>query len=510
MPEFMRPLTVGTNPQGAYHGRDELPARLALYALLRKRLKAAAATYHCYFGYEGDDQLFAFGSHAAITADSHGDSLSVKMSTPGYEDEQKVAINAPHEIYDKLFSMVAKLVAGSPEAADAQRGWFGGWHSLTRLPSASDQGQGQGQGSKEYGSGKRSPIASFHLPDVVVDLREATITFANESAALSWQPLTAADLMACHTIAADSPPPLAASMCDQPSCQSYIDNLTALLPQLNDGTLQKVVIGRSKTLTLAYPTAPEQLLRGARQALPGAQQGFNLLFQEGGGSTWLSVTPELLAEVTGTTLTVAPLAGTRHSSADSHHAAKLRQELQADDKERREHDYAADLMAASLMPITEEGTLHQPDSHAIIDLGYVQHLKSTITATLRQGMGIADVLTNIYPPATIWGLPLDRIAPTLASAEPFAREYFTGGYGYFGRGQPLKSRFALVIRCGKLSPDQRRLTAYAGSGIVDGSDPFKEWQETEDKMWPFTQFSVQAISQLSAIDSAIDSTIAER
>ena len=46
-----------------------------------------------------------------------------------------------------------------------------------------------------------------------------------------------------------------------------------------------------------------------------------------------------------------------------------------------------------------------------------------------------------------------------------------------GRGD---GEFAVALRCAEL--DGRRAVLYAGNGIVDGSDPVDEWDETVDKL----------------------------
>jgi menaquinone-specific isochorismate synthase len=44
---------------------------------------------------------------------------------------------------------------------------------------------------------------------------------------------------------------------------------------------------------------------------------------------------------------------------------------------------------------------------------------------------------------------------------------------------------AVAIRCGLVKG--KRAIVFAGAGIVAGSDPDAEWNETEDKMRPYLQ-----------------------
>ncbi|MCA8317139.1 chorismate-binding protein [Burkholderia multivorans] len=57
-----------------------------------------------------------------------------------------------------------------------------------------------------------------------------------------------------------------------------------------------------------------------------------------------------------------------------------------------------------------------------------------------------------------------------------------------GRTRPVRpaagdADFALAIRSARVTGCEVRV--YAGSGIVKGSDPYREWLETGNKMRPF-------------------------
>ena len=65
--------------------------------------------------------------------------------------------------------------------------------------------------------------------------------------------------------------------------------------------------------------------------------------------------------------------------------------------------------------------------------------------------------------------------------EDIERGFFAGGLGFFTLEDDAD--FALAIRTARLSGTDLRV--YAGSGIVKGSDPYREWVETTNKMAPF-------------------------
>lgn len=490
------------NPKPLFaHPDIETPAawalRAALFSLLAVRFPQEAERYQgCFFysppptndtsgsGLLGD-RFMLFGYHARITAKLSQTELIVEHSVRDSDgpDEitevRRLPADKPHRIYEPLFGALGELSADDKGDATGGTGWFGGWHSFSELTQAGEV------------------IARFYRPEVIVDLQALTIEFSDPARAEEWQPLTASDLSACAVIAAKIPAPRSARVNNAQTCQDYVESLTDLLGHFDDGQtgseLQKIVVARTNTIQLAEPAEMEDILAQVASSCP--KEGFAIMFKEGSEDAWLSVTPELLMETVGDRITVAPLAGTRKSASDDRVAAPLRAELASDDKEQREHAFAADLMTSSLLPLVKQDSLRATESQSIVDLGYVQHIKTTLMATLNEHTTATDALAQIYPPATIWGLPVAGIAEHLARFEPFKREYFTGGYGYLdyrptltasGEVPPARSRFALFIRCARLSADDRTLTAFAGSGIVLGSDPVMEWQETAHKMRPFT------------------------
>ena len=121
------------------------------------------------------------------------------------------------------------------------------------------------------------------------------------------------------------------------------------------------------------------------------------------------------------------------------------------------------------------------ESRTVIDLGYVQHLKSLISGTVKTGLNVFDALAAVYPPATIWGKPLAACGERIRRYEQIERGFFTGGLGYFTLGDD--ANFALAIRTAKLT--STHIHVYAGSGIVKASDPYREWLETNNKMKPY-------------------------
>jgi isochorismate synthase EntC len=265
---------------------------------------------------------------------------------------------------------------------------------------------------------------------------------------------------------------------DIPECRDYIDALTDLIAHLSQEAMDKVVICREVRLFLQSAISPVDLLLMASSGKPAR---YRYVFRWSDGEAWVGVSPEMLVSKQGASIVVEPLAGTRKGSDFKDKSERYRQELLNDGKEIEEHETAAHMFLDMLGHVCEAESIRQTESRNVIDLGYVQHLKSKIIATLQPGRNIFHLLAAIYPPATIWGKPIALSGERIRQHERIERGFFTGGLGFFTLGDD--ANFALAIRTARMTHNEVRV--YAGSGIVRRSDPYREWLETSNKMKPF-------------------------
>jgi isochorismate synthase EntC len=116
-------------------------------------------------------------------------------------------------------------------------------------------------------------------------------------------------------------------------------------------------------------------------------------------------------------------------------------------------------------------------------LGNVQHLETPIHGRLAPSWGVLDVAAALHPTPALGGWPKEAAQAYLAEAEPFNRGWYAAPVGWFDPwGNGL---FAVAIRSGLLQGSQASL--FAGAGIVEGSDPLQEWQETGLKFRPMLE-----------------------
>ena len=238
-----------------------------------------------------------------------------------------------------------------------------------------------------------------------------------------------------------------------------------------DGDIMQVVL--SQRLSIPYAAGALDLYRALRTLNPSPY----MYLLDLGETQVVGSSPEILARLEDDTVTVRPIAGTRHRGADEAEDAALADELLADPKERAEHIMLMDLGRNDVGRISETGSVRVTESMAIERYSHVMHIVSNVTGRLRSGLGPMDVLKATFPAGTVSGAPKIRAMEIIDELEPVKRGLYAGAVGYIGWAGNMDTAIAIrtaVIRDGQLH-------VQAGAGIVADSVPEREWEETMNK-----------------------------
>jgi anthranilate synthase component 1 len=191
----------------------------------------------------------------------------------------------------------------------------------------------------------------------------------------------------------------------------------------------------------------------------------------------VGASPELLVRVEGDRMTTHPIAGTRPRGATPAEDDALVQALQRDPKERAEHVMLVDLGRNDLGRVARAGTVTVTKYMEVERYSHVLHLVSNVEARLKPGCDSLDALRSIFPAGTLSGAPKVRAMQLIAEAEGERRGLYGGAVGYLGYDSNLDT--AITIRSAVLTGDRIHLTV--GAGIVAGSVPEREFEETDHK-----------------------------
>ena len=149
-------------------------------------------------------------------------------------------------------------------------------------------------------------------------------------------------------------------------------------------------------------------------------------------------------------------------------------------KDRAENVMIVDLVRNDLGRVCEWGSVEVPDGQlcAVEKHPGLYHLVSTVTGTLRPGMGWADMIGATFPPGSVTGAPKIAAMEMIRSLEPVPRGPYCGAIGWVD-ADCKEGDLNVAIRTFWF--DDGRIHLGTGGGITWDSTPEGEWAETELK-----------------------------
>ena len=198
-----------------------------------------------------------------------------------------------------------------------------------------------------------------------------------------------------------------------------------------------------------------------------------------GEATVLSASPELFIAQDGRKIHTRPLKGTAARLGAIEADERQRRILASDEKQRAENLMIVDLMRNDLGRIAEIGSVRVDDLFTVETFKTLHQMTSGVTATLREGVGLTELLAGIYPPGSITGAPKIRAMELIAELETEARGVYCGAIGHIAPGG--RSQFNVAIRTPVIMRGGDGEMGI-GSGVVYDSGGGSEYEECLLKM----------------------------
>jgi menaquinone-specific isochorismate synthase len=194
------------------------------------------------------------------------------------------------------------------------------------------------------------------------------------------------------------------------------------------------------------------------------------------GTTFLGATPEPVIKVLGTRVECVCEAGSAPRGSTPSEDRRLGEALLADAKERREHSLVVNAVAESLNSLCTN--LQWQETPEILKLRNVQHLSTAFHGLNTWQRNALDFAERLHPTPAVSGVPRDKAVRLIGEIEEMDRGWYGGLVGWMdGSGQ---GEFTIALRSALLQ--SHSATLYAGAGIVEGSDPDREYAETGFKL----------------------------
>lgn len=188
----------------------------------------------------------------------------------------------------------------------------------------------------------------------------------------------------------------------------------------------------------------------------------------------LSVSPESLFSRDDRLVTAKPMKGTAPRGRSSSEDLGQRDLLLRSEKERAGNLMIVDMLRNDLGKVAEIGSVDVPSLFDVERHPTVWQMTSTVTAVLPDEVGLDQLLSAVFPSASVTGAPKVSTMGIIADLEPDARGVYCGAIGYLEPGG-RRAEFSVAIRTGVL--EDGRFTYHVGGGITYDSLAGAEYDE---------------------------------
>jgi menaquinone-specific isochorismate synthase len=248
----------------------------------------------------------------------------------------------------------------------------------------------------------------------------------------------------------------------------WLDAVTTAEKAVRNGELEKVVLARDMRVWSKTELSPRRLVKRLAERFPECYA-----FSVDG---LIGATPELLVRTEGDRVTSVILAGSIRRGANEAEDDQLGRSLLNSAKDAVEHDISVRSVTDLWDRFCETMTI--ASSPTLLKLANVQHLATEIQGDMREARSALEIAGTLHPTAAVCGLPRDSAVDMIRRLEGMSRARYAGPVGWVdaqGNGE-----WGIALRCAELDGGNARL--FAGGGIVAGSTPEGELDETRIKL----------------------------
>jgi salicylate biosynthesis isochorismate synthase len=252
----------------------------------------------------------------------------------------------------------------------------------------------------------------------------------------------------------------------------FEDAVDAATDRIAGDEASKVVLAREVTVEASVAHEPAAIFGALREQFPSC-----FCFCHGTPeAAFLGASPELLIRRSGAGASTVALAGSTRRSSDPAVDDHLGEQLLRSDKNRREQRIVAERIVRKLRPHSVwVQTAPEPE---VIKVANIQHLATPIIAQLAESHSAVELAGMLHPTPAVGGEPWPDAASTISELERMDRGWYAGPVGWMDSTED--GEFCVALRSALLRDREARL--FAGVGVVAGSDPAAELEETEVKL----------------------------
>lgn len=246
------------------------------------------------------------------------------------------------------------------------------------------------------------------------------------------------------------------------------------LKRISKQDFKKIVLSRRVEMELSSKPDIHKILNDLESKYPSC----HIFAFSSNDSVFFGASPETLAKISGGYIEADALAGSFPRGNDKTEDEKYSHELLHSEKNLAEQNAVVEFIVSSFSEFSNQVVYDvQPK---VKKLPNIQHLWTPIKANIQNDKSIFSIIRSIFPTPAICGIPWSQSMDFIREVEGFNRGLYAGIIGWFNFN--TESKLAVAIRSALLNG--KKLYAFAGCGIIEGSDPESEYLETELKLKP--------------------------
>lgn len=273
------------------------------------------------------------------------------------------------------------------------------------------------------------------------------------------------------------------------SKEEFCGTVVRVKQHISNGDIFQAVISRTLIADYNYQVPPLEVYKALRSINPSPY----MFYMNINSRVLLGASPEKCISVLGEnekTVEIRPIAGTKprgiiegnkggniEGKIDMDLDSRYEAELKLDAKELAEHMMLVDLARNDIAKVCIPGTRHVDELLVAEKYSHVQHLVSNVSGTLKPEYDALHAYLATMNMGTLTGAPKVEAMKLIRTYEKNRRGYYGGSVFYLTPSGEFDS--AITIRSIRIIDDKAYVRA--GAGIVHGSVPEKEFDETEKK-----------------------------
>ena len=252
----------------------------------------------------------------------------------------------------------------------------------------------------------------------------------------------------------------------------YESRVQAIVDHICDGEIFQANL--TQPFTARFDGDPHRLFWNLCLESPAP---FGAYYETAEGEAVLCSSPEEFLFVEGDFVRARPIKGTRPRGDSPDEDRRLLAELLASEKDQAELAMIVDLLRNDIGKVARPGSVAVGPFPEHESYAQVHHTFATITARLRHGVSLVDLIRATFPCGSITGAPKLRTMELLEQIELVRRGVYTGAIGWIGPGRNMHLNVAIRTMAFK----NGTIRFNTGGGITADSVPALEFEETLHK-----------------------------